>query len=64
MLYSGSAFFMNGESFAVSKRDAPALKKLADRRHIESRFLARPPLAGLISDWVRAGYAHLERLKR
>jgi 50S ribosomal protein L16 3-hydroxylase len=63
MLYSGSAFFMNGESFAVSKRDAPALKKLADRRHIESRFLARPPLAGLISGWVRAGYAHLERLK-
>src|SRR5437879_4687241 len=52
MLYSGSAFFMNGERFAVSKRDAPALKKLADRRHIESRFLARPPLAGLISGWV------------
>jgi 50S ribosomal protein L16 3-hydroxylase len=63
MLYSGSAFFMNGERFAVSKRDAPALKKLADRRHIESRFLAGPPLAGLISGWVRAGYAHLERLK-
>jgi 50S ribosomal protein L16 3-hydroxylase len=61
MLYSASTFFINGESFAVSKKDRPVLKKLADRRHIESRSLARPPLAGLISGWVRAGYAHLER---
>jgi 50S ribosomal protein L16 3-hydroxylase len=61
LLYSASTFFMNGESFAVSRKNAPVLKELADRRHIESRRLARPPLAGLISGWVRAGYAHLER---
>jgi 50S ribosomal protein L16 3-hydroxylase len=63
MFYSASTFFMNGESFPASKKDLPVLKKLADRRQIESRFLARPPLAGLVSGWVRAGYAHLERLK-
>jgi 50S ribosomal protein L16 3-hydroxylase len=62
MLYCASTFFINGESFAASKKDAPLLKKLADRRRIESRKLARPPLAGLISGWVRAGYAHLERI--
>jgi 50S ribosomal protein L16 3-hydroxylase len=63
MLYSASTFFINGESFAVSKENSPVLKKLADRRQIESRSLARPPLAGLVSGWVRAGYAHLERKK-
>lgn len=61
LLYSGSSFFINGERFAASKRDRPALAALADRRALEGRRLAREPLAGLVSAWLQAGYAHLER---
>jgi len=63
LLYSGAAFFANGERFDASRRDLPALRALADRRSVEGRRLARGPLAGLISGWLRAGYAHLERLQ-
>jgi 50S ribosomal protein L16 3-hydroxylase len=62
LLYSGRRFFINGESFVTSKRAAPRLQELADRRRLRADRLARPPLAGLISGWLRAGYAHLERL--
>jgi 50S ribosomal protein L16 3-hydroxylase len=63
LLYSGSRFFINGESFVTSKRAAPRLRELADRRRLRGERLVQAPLAGLISDWLRAGYAHLERLK-
>jgi 50S ribosomal protein L16 3-hydroxylase len=61
LLYSGRRFFINGESFVASKSAAPRLRELADRRRLRADRLARPPLAGLISGWLRAGYAHLER---
>jgi 50S ribosomal protein L16 3-hydroxylase len=60
LLYCGAMFFINGESFSASRRNLPVLEELADRRAVEARRLARGPLAGLISGWVRAGYAHLE----
>jgi 50S ribosomal protein L16 3-hydroxylase len=60
LLYSGRTFFVNGESFAVPPKHIPVLRELADRRALEGRRLARAPLAGLISAWVQAGYAHLE----
>ena len=63
LLYLGSRFFLNGEAFVAAKRDAAALKALADRRRIEAARLARGPLRGLISGWLRAGYAHLARLQ-
>jgi len=63
LLYSGRRFFINGESFVTPKSAAPRLRELADRRRLRADRLARAPLAGLISDWLRAGYAHLERLK-
>ena len=63
LLYSGSRFFMNGERVAVPAGARPALRALADHRSLEARRLARGPLAGLISGWLRAGYAHLERLQ-
>ena len=62
LLYSGRRFFINGESFVTSKSAAPRLQELADRRRLRADRLAGPPLAGLISGWLRAGYAHLERL--
>ncbi|HEX7249570.1 MAG TPA: cupin domain-containing protein [Burkholderiales bacterium] len=63
LLYSGRAFFMNGERVDVPPSARAALRALADRRSLEGRRLARGPLAGLISGWLRAGYAHLERLQ-
>jgi 50S ribosomal protein L16 3-hydroxylase len=57
LLYSGTRFFMNGESVAVSGK---ALRVLADRRAAPGALLARAGLAGLISQWQRAGYVHFE----
>jgi 50S ribosomal protein L16 3-hydroxylase len=64
LLYSGGRFFMNGESFSASGRAAAALRALAGRRRLGGGRLAAPALAGLISGWLRAGYAHLERPQR
>jgi 50S ribosomal protein L16 3-hydroxylase len=57
LLYSGTRFFMNGESVAVSRK---ALRVLADRRAAPGAMLARAGLGGLISQWQRAGYVHFE----
>jgi 50S ribosomal protein L16 3-hydroxylase len=54
LLYFGRRFFINGESVTV--RHARLLRELADRREAEASRLA--PLAGLISEWHRAGYLH------
>ena len=62
LLYSGSRFFINGESFVTSKRAATRLKELAERRRMPTSRLAGAPLRVLISGWLRAGYAHLHRL--
>jgi 50S ribosomal protein L16 3-hydroxylase len=61
LLYSGRRFFINGETVAVAPRDARALRSLADRRRLHGARLARAPLAGLIYEWHRLGYLHLER---
>jgi len=63
LLYSGTRFFINGESFVTSKRAATLLKELAERRRLPISRLAGAPLRGLISGWRRAGYAHLHRIK-
>jgi len=62
LLYSGNRFFINGESFVTSKPSALLLKELAERRRMPTSRLASPTLRGLISQWLRAGYAHLYRL--
>jgi len=45
---------VNGE--ALSVRHPRLLRELADRRQVDRAFLA--PLAGLIAEWRRAGFAH------
>ncbi len=62
LLYFGNRFFMNGESFVASGPSAARLKELAERRRLPTSRLAGPALRGLISGWLRAGYAHLYRL--
>ena len=59
MLYSGSRFFINGESFVPRNSQRAALRQLADLRQAPGRLLARAGLQDLISDWQRAGYLHL-----
>jgi len=59
MLYSGSRFFINGESFLPPRSQRAALAELADRRQAPGRLLARAGLQDLISEWQRAGYLHL-----
>jgi 50S ribosomal protein L16 3-hydroxylase len=60
LLYYGERFFMNGE--ALSVRHPRLLRELADRRQADRAFLA--PLAGLIAEWRRAGYAHYASRER
>jgi 50S ribosomal protein L16 3-hydroxylase len=57
LLYSGTRFFLNGESIAASRKE---LRMLADRRTAPGALLARAGLGGLISRWQRAGYVHFE----
>ncbi len=57
LLYSGSRFFINGESFSLSPRHAQAMRELADRRGIEAARLAGQ--ARMVGEWRLAGYLHL-----
>ena len=59
LLYLGARFFINGETVQV--KNSAALRELADRRTADGNRLARAKLAGLLSEWQRAGYVHYER---
>jgi 50S ribosomal protein L16 3-hydroxylase len=59
LLYSGSRFFINGESFSVPGRVAKPLRELADKRSGPGTGLRA--LARLIEQWHGAGYLHLEK---
>jgi len=63
LLYRGRRFFLNGEDFVASKRQAVALALLADRRRLEGRRLAASHAADLLYAWYRDGAVHLERDK-
>jgi 50S ribosomal protein L16 3-hydroxylase len=61
LLYTGTRFFINGDGFTVPVRAATALRTLADTRGLDARDLARAGLARLISEWLRRGYAAIEK---
>ncbi len=63
LLHAGGRLFINGESLRPAAGLA-ALRELADRRSLPGRRLAAAPLAALVSQWLRAGYAHLDALQR
>ncbi|HXR58172.1 MAG TPA: winged helix domain-containing protein, partial [Burkholderiales bacterium] len=56
LLYRGSRFYINGESFTVARRQRGPLARLADHRQASARALARAGLGRLISDWRKSGY--------
>lgn len=60
ILYAGTRFFINGESFCACH--ARLLRELADRRAMDAARLA--PLAQLVAEWRRAGYVHYARKRR
>jgi 50S ribosomal protein L16 3-hydroxylase len=57
LLYSGTRFFINGESFTVPPRHRVFMKELADRRENDAGRLAGQ--SKLIGEWRQAGYLHL-----
>jgi 50S ribosomal protein L16 3-hydroxylase len=59
LLYSGTRFFLNGESFTARPAQRRLLARLADRRRAPGSALARAGLAPLLLDWARAGYLRL-----
>jgi len=60
-LYRGASFFINGEALRPPPAQRAALAVLADRRRAAAGALARAGLQRIVLDWVRDGYAHLER---
>jgi len=61
LLYTASRFFINGDGFTAPARAAAALRTLADARALDAAQLARAGLTRLISEWLRRGYAALEK---
>jgi 50S ribosomal protein L16 3-hydroxylase len=59
LLYRGTRFFINGETFSLPPRDCAAMRELANRREIAALRLASQ--ARLIGQWRRAGYVRLEK---
>jgi 50S ribosomal protein L16 3-hydroxylase len=62
VLYSGRRFFVNGDSFLASPRQATVLRRLVDARALRAADLARAGASGLISEWQRRGYVRVESL--
>jgi 50S ribosomal protein L16 3-hydroxylase len=62
MLYDGRHVFVNGESWRASGPDARLMRRLANRRRLETEDLARASdeALELLASWCEAGWAHGE----
>ncbi|WP_304304363.1 cupin domain-containing protein [Pseudacidovorax intermedius] len=60
MLYDARHVFINGESLLAGGRDAVLMRRLADRRELGSRELAKASAEALalLGDWCEAGWVH------
>ncbi|CAN5920590.1 cupin domain-containing protein [soil metagenome] len=60
MLYDTRHLYINGESFRAGGRDATLMRRLADRRTLEPKDLARASddALALLGDWCEAGWLH------
>jgi 50S ribosomal protein L16 3-hydroxylase len=60
MLYDVHHVYINGEAFRAAGRDAVLVRRLADRRALAARELARlsPEARALVEEWRRAGWLH------
>jgi len=62
MLYDMRHIYINGESFRAGGADATLMRRLADRRALGSRELARASegALALLGEWCEAGWLHAE----
>lgn len=62
MLYDARHIYINGESFLAGGRDATLMRRLADRRELQAKDLARASddALDLLRDWCEAGWTHAE----
>ncbi|WP_432726237.1 JmjC domain-containing protein [Variovorax sp. W6] len=60
MLYDARHIYINGESFRAGGADATLMRKLADRRALGPRELARASegALALLGEWCEAGWLH------
>ena len=60
MLYDARHIYINGESFRAGGADATLMRKLADRRELGPRELARASegALALLGEWCEAGWLH------
>jgi len=58
MLYDERHIFINGESFRAAGRDATLARRLADRRRLDARSVARmsEEARHRVAEWLRAGW--------
>jgi 50S ribosomal protein L16 3-hydroxylase len=61
LLYHGRRLFLNGEEIRPTAAQARALARLADRRRLDGRELARCGAGDLLYGWYLDGYLSLER---
>lgn len=62
MLYDTRHIYINGESFRAGGADAALMRKLADRRALGPRELARASegALALLGEWCEAGWVHAD----
>jgi len=62
MLYDTRHIYINGESFRAGGADAALMRKLADRRSLGPRELARASegALALLGEWCEAGWVHAD----
>jgi 50S ribosomal protein L16 3-hydroxylase len=62
MLYDARHIYINGESFRAGGADATLMRRLADRRALGPRELARASegARALLGEWCEAGWLHAE----
>jgi 50S ribosomal protein L16 3-hydroxylase len=63
MLYDEEHVFINGESNRATGRDGALLRRLADRRRLDTRAVraASAQATTLLRNWLRAGWLRFER---
>jgi 50S ribosomal protein L16 3-hydroxylase len=61
MLYDDRHVFINGESYRAAGGDATLMRRLADRRRLDGRSVARASAGAreLLSEWLQSGWCHV-----
>lgn len=60
LMYDDACLYVNGEALAMPRRDGPALRRLADERHLPEAAVRRlgASTRETLADWLARGWAH------